>query len=90
MLEFDKVWWEKFRHDEVVSILEMTGRKNSDYTGGSENSNPFANFDESLEFGVDPLTGICVRMADKSLQDELRIDKAKDELWEQISELEEE
>lgn len=65
MLDFDKVWWEKFRHDEVVSILEMTGRKNSDYTGGSENSNPFANFDESSEFGVDPLTGICIRMADK-------------------------
>lgn len=64
-MEFDKIWWEKFRHEEVQSILELTGRKNSDYTGGLESGNPFANFDESSEFGVEPLTGICVRMADK-------------------------
>ena len=65
MQEFDKEWWEKFRHEEVENILNLTAKKNSDYTGGQSNGNPFANFDESSEFGVDPLTGICIRMADK-------------------------
>jgi hypothetical protein len=62
---YDKEWWEKFRHEEVQYILELTGRKNSDYTGGDGCNNPFANFDASVEFDVDPLTGICVRMQDK-------------------------
>ena len=65
MLEFDKVWWDKFRHEEVQYILELTGHKNSDYTGGDSCNNPFANFDASVEFNVDPLTGICIRMQDK-------------------------
>ena len=64
-MEFDKQWWEEFRRNEVDEILSFTAKKNSDYTGGQDNGNHFANFDESLEFGVDPLTGICVRMADK-------------------------
>ena len=63
--QYDKEWWEQFRHEEVQYILEFTGRKNSDYTGGDGCDNPFANFDASVEFGVDPLTGICVRMQDK-------------------------
>ena len=65
MLEFDKVWWDKFRHEEVQYILELTGHKNSDYTGGDSCNNPFANFDASVEFNVDALTGICIRMQDK-------------------------
>ena len=65
MLDFDKIWWEKFRHEEVVSILEMTAGKCSDYTGGESCDNPFANFDGSSEFGVQPLTGVCIRMQDK-------------------------
>ena len=63
--KYDKEWWDKFRHEEVQNILELTGRKNSDYTGGDGCNNPFANFDASVEFNVDPLTGICVRMQDK-------------------------
>lgn len=63
--QYDKEWWEKFRHEEVQYILELTGQKNSDYTGGDGCNNPFANFDASVEFNVDPLTGICVRMQDK-------------------------
>ncbi len=63
--QYDKEWWDKFRHEEVQYILELTGRKNSDYTGGDGCNNPFANFDASVEFNVDPLTGICVRMQDK-------------------------
>jgi hypothetical protein len=62
---FDKLWWEDFRVIEVHSILDMTSKKNNDYTGGETNDNPFANFDASIEFGVHPLTGICVRMQDK-------------------------
>jgi hypothetical protein len=62
---FDKVWWDKFRRDEVDSILEMTANKCSDYTGGESCNNPFANFDSSAEWGVHPLTGVCVRMQDK-------------------------
>ena len=62
---YDKEWWEKFRHEEVQYILELTGRKNSDYTGGDGCNNPFANFDASVVFNVDPLTGVCVRMQDK-------------------------
>jgi hypothetical protein len=65
MLDFDKIWWEKFRQEEVVSILEMTAGKCSDYTGGESCDNPFANFDGSSEFGVHPLTGVCIRMQDK-------------------------
>ena len=61
----DKGWWDKFRQEEIDSILEMTANKNSDYTGGETCDNPFANFDASTEFGVHPLTGICIRMQDK-------------------------
>lgn len=64
-MEFDKQWWEEFRRNEVDEILSFTAKKNSDYTGGQDNDNPFANFDESSEFGVEPITGLCVRMADK-------------------------
>ena len=62
---FDKLWWEDFRTIEVYSILEMTAQKNNDYTGGETCDNPFANFDAASEFGVQPLTGIWVRMQDK-------------------------
>ena len=61
----DKDWWDKFRQEEIDSILAMTANKNSDYTGGKTCDNPFANFDASTEFGVHPLTGICIRMQDK-------------------------
>ena len=62
---YDKEWWEDFRREEVETILQLTGNKNSDYTGGNECDNPFANFDGSEEFGVQPLVGLSVRMADK-------------------------
>ena len=65
MGNFDKIWWDKFRRDEVESILDMTANKNPDYTGGESCENPFANFDFSTEFGVHPLTGVCIRMQDK-------------------------
>jgi hypothetical protein len=62
---FDKDWWETFRRDEIEEILKLTGAKNSDYTGGIGCDNPFANFDGSTEFGIDPLVGVAIRMQDK-------------------------
>lgn len=61
----NKDWWEHFRRSEVEEILTLTGVKNSDYTGGTSCSNPFANFDGSVQFGVDPLVGVAIRMQDK-------------------------
>ena len=63
--EFNKEWWEDFRRGEIDTILQITGSKNSDYTGGKQCDNPFANFDGSEEFGIQPLVGLSVRMADK-------------------------
>lgn len=65
MSKYDKDWWEAFRYAEVDMILNLTKRKNTDYTGGGSNDNPFANFDLSADFGVDPVTGVNIRMADK-------------------------
>ena len=62
---YDKKWWEDFRRAEIEEILRLTGNKNSDYTGGNGCDNPFANFDGSEEFGIQPLVGLSVRMADK-------------------------
>jgi hypothetical protein len=62
---YDKEWWEHFRRAEVEEILELTGTKNSDYTGGKGCDNPFANFDGSTEFGIDPMIGVALRMQDK-------------------------
>ena len=54
-MAYDKIWWEDFRRQEVEEILALTGKKNNDYTGGQDIDNPFANFDESSEFGVSPI-----------------------------------
>jgi hypothetical protein len=62
---YNKSWWEEFRRAEVGRILELTGKKNSDYTGGKSCDNPFENFDGSTEFGIDPLLGLSLRMQDK-------------------------
>ncbi len=43
-------------------ILNLMERKNNDYTGGES---PFANFEQSSDFGVDPIVGLSVRMGDK-------------------------
>jgi hypothetical protein len=49
---YTKKWWEEFRRQEVEEIL-------------SSCDNPFANFDGSSEFGIDPLLGLSLRMQDK-------------------------
>jgi len=63
--EFNKEWWERFRQDEVDEILRLTSLKNSDYTGGDTQDNPFENFDGSTDFGIEPLVGVALRMQDK-------------------------
>lgn len=45
-----------------ASMLDLVRRKNADYTSGES---PFANFNASEKFGVDPLIGLSVRMGDK-------------------------
>ena len=62
---FDKEWWFNFQADQFKKISELTRKKNDDYTGGADAGNPFANFDEADDFGVDPLVGLSVRMGDK-------------------------
>jgi hypothetical protein len=54
-----------FAEAEMNRVLAMVKQKNSDYTGGTECTDPFANFTISTDFGVPPLTGLCIRMADK-------------------------
>jgi len=61
----DKEWWFAFQADTFNDISSLTRKKNNDYTGGADTPNPFANFDEANEFGVDPLIGLSVRMGDK-------------------------
>jgi hypothetical protein len=47
--------------DEMENIFE---KKNSDYSG-SDQDNPFRNFEASKELGIDPFQGIMVRCSDK-------------------------
>ena len=62
---YNKSWWQEFRNAEIQTILDLTAEKNSDYTGGETCDNPFANFDATADFGIDPLIGVCIRMQDK-------------------------
>jgi hypothetical protein len=62
---YDKEWYDEFRQQVVNKLLDVTAQKNNDYTTGESARNPFANFDRSIDFGVHPLTGLCIRMQDK-------------------------
>ncbi len=60
----------KMSKEEYLAFIEQTfqemqsliKKKNTDYTAGG---GPFANFEESLGYGVDPLVGLSVRISDK-------------------------
>ena len=56
---YDKDWYDEFREQIVQELLDVTAKKNNDYTTGTTNTNPFANFDRSQDFGVQPLVGLC-------------------------------
>jgi len=52
--------------DETVANLKDTmRRKSSDYTGGKTSQDPFANFNSTNVFDVDPIIGIMIRVLDK-------------------------
>jgi hypothetical protein len=61
----NKEWWFTYQAQIFNDIRSLTKKKNDDYTGGASTSNPFANFDEAEDFGVDPLLGLSLRMGDK-------------------------
>lgn len=49
--------------DELYKGMLITLKaKNHDYTG---NDSAFANFEQSKDYGVDPLIGLCLRIGDK-------------------------
>lgn len=51
-------------HDELCSSAkEIMVAKNHDYRSGTDD--PFANFRGSVALGVNPITGILIRMQDK-------------------------
>jgi hypothetical protein len=45
--------------------LDIMLKKNSDYTGGKESQDIFANFRMSEAFDIDPIIGIMMRVMDK-------------------------
>lgn len=55
--------WLDYQASIFNDIIELTRKKNADYTAGS--SDPFANFRKAEELGVDPFVGLCLRMEDK-------------------------
>lgn len=61
----NKTQYLQFAEGELQRVLSIVRQKNSDYTGGTQCGDPFANFTISEDFGVDPITGLCIRMADK-------------------------
>jgi hypothetical protein len=61
----NKTQYLAFAEAELNRVLSIVRQKNSDYTGGTTNHNPFANFEIANDFGVPPITGLCIRMADK-------------------------
>lgn len=59
----NKKQWIEFQAELFDRMKELTRKKNSDYTGGTDD--PFANFREAEGFGVDTLVGLSIRMGDK-------------------------
>ena len=54
--------WLTFQGELFSRISALTKQKNEDYC---PDSNPFANFDGSTDFGVQPIVGLAIRMSDK-------------------------
>lgn len=61
--QLTKVEYVEFIDTVFNQMRELIRAKNSDYTAGSDD--PFANFRQSVDFGVDPLAGLMVRVGDK-------------------------
>lgn len=53
-------------HEETCNACrEIMKKKNSDYTGGSTSTDPFANFNASSILKIDPVQGLLLRVIDK-------------------------
>ena len=63
--QFTKQRYFSFIDDTFADMKALIHRKNTDYTGGDVVDDPFANFRQAEDFGVDPLVGLAVRMGDK-------------------------
>lgn len=55
-----------------LSIME---KKNHDYRGGS--GDPYANFRGSVQFDIDPIVGIMLRMQDKMMRIKTWVEKGE-------------
>ncbi len=47
------------------SCVEISRKKNADYTGSSEKDNPFSNFESVEAIGISTVSGFLTRMMDK-------------------------
>lgn len=56
----------KFAEDFFNKCLEISRKKNADYTGG--NANPFANFESVELYGIQTPQGFLTRMQDKMMR----------------------
>ena len=53
-------------HDSTyIECKQIMQTKNSDYTGGKNATDPFANFKSSTVLGVHPVLGLLMRVLDK-------------------------
>ena len=48
-----------------VECKSIMRAKNSDYTGGKNSTDPFANFKTSVVIGIHPVNGLLMRVLDK-------------------------
>ena len=51
--------YKQFVQQTLTDIMELVAKKNADYACGDD---PFANFRISSNVGVEPLTGLWIRM----------------------------
>jgi hypothetical protein len=65
MQRFTKTKYFQFIDKTFAEMRELIEKKNNDYTAGALESDPFRNFREAEQFGIDPLAGLANRMNDK-------------------------
>jgi len=62
---FTKTKYFQFIDKTFTDMRALIEKKNNDYTAGALESDPFRNFREAEQFGIDPLAGLSNRMNDK-------------------------
>ena len=66
------LWCKDYLYQKGRDIMT---KKNHDYTGGS--GDPYANFKGSVEFGIDPVLGILLRVQDKMKRIQTFVEKGE-------------